>query len=287
MKFDIVSLDDVDRKIILAIGMEEVNVSEMIKSAGLSRQSAYTHLEKLVGLGLISQKRGGFPRTRLLKLSKEGLEMYGELKRVRSAGQIKSAGQDAFATLLKERCKTLKHMAPSLEESSAKASQFSVTSATRGFVMPMSKDILNKLEGYAESLVEGTDIAVYPKLATEEEVVGKAALELLGHILRNEEFREKVAQTGKLTFMLSLDLSKINESAEVKSQILFRALVYSDQKELIGVKDFKGIAETLGGQVPDNKLQESLILASGRGSSKQNKPVSTGAGVSVENGLKK
>jgi len=229
MKFDIVSLDDVDRKIILAIGMEEVNVSEMIKSAGLSRQSAYTHLEKLVGLGLISQKRGGFPRTRLLKLSKEGLKMYEELKRVRSAGQIKSAGQDAFVTLLKERCKTLKYMAPSLEESFAKAyAQFLVTSATWGFVMPMSKDILNKLEGYAESLVEGIDIAVYPKpqLATEEEVVGKAALELLGHILRNKEFREKVAQTGKLTFMLSLDLSKINESAEVKSQILFWALVY-------------------------------------------------------------
>ena len=152
-----------------------------------------------------------------------------ELKRVRSAGQIKSAGQDAFVTLLKERCKTLKYMAPSLEESFAKAyAQFLVTSATWGFVMPMSKDILNKLEGYAESLVEGIDIAVYPKpqLATEEEVVGKAALELLGHILRNKEFREKVAQTGKLTFMLSLDLSKINESAEVKSQILFWALVY-------------------------------------------------------------
>jgi len=229
MEFEVMHLDDVDRKIILSIGEEEISVSEMIKRAGLSRQSAYTHLEKLVGLKLILQRRGGFPRTRLLKLSEEGLKVHEELRRVTSAGQAGSAGLDAFRTLLKERCKTLRYMAPSLEESFAKAyAQFLVTSATLGFVVPMSKNILERIEGYVESLVLGTDIAIYPKpqSAAEDETVGKAALQLLDHLLRNKEFRERVARTGKLTFILSLDLSKINESEQVKSQILFWALVY-------------------------------------------------------------
>ncbi|MEM3730528.1 MAG: hypothetical protein QW667_03375 [Candidatus Bathyarchaeia archaeon] len=227
--FDVISLDDVDRKIILAVGDGEVSVSEMIKKAGLSRQSAYTHLEKLIGLKLILQRRGGFPRTRMLRLSEEGLKVYEELRRAASAGQTGSAGLDVFRTLLRERCKTLKYMAPLLEESFAKAyAQYLAASATLGFIIPMSKEILQKIEGYAESLVEGMDIAIYPKpqSATEEEAVGKAALELLERLFKDKEFRERVAQTGKLTFILSLDLSKINEPAQVKGQILFWALVY-------------------------------------------------------------
>lgn len=229
MKFDTISLEDVDWKIILAIGEGEVNVSEMIKKAGLSRQSAYTHLSKLVGLGLITERKGGFPRTRLLRLSQEGLKVYEEVRRVMSAVQIRSAGQNAFKAILKERCKTLRYMAPSLEKSFAKAyGQFLVTAATLGLIIPMSKDILEKIEEFAESLAEGIDIAVYPKprSAAAEKTCGKVALEILGHLLRNKEFREDVAHTGKLTFMLSLDLSKISASAEVKSQILFWALVY-------------------------------------------------------------
>jgi len=63
------------------------------------------------------------------------------------------------------------------------------------------------------TVVEGVDIAIYlnPQSAAEEEDIGKAALDLLSHILRNKEFRKRVAQIGKLTIMLNLDLSKITD----------------------------------------------------------------------------
>jgi len=220
-------LDEADRRIILAIGGDEISVSEMIRRANLSRQSAYTHLERLVGLGLILDKRGGFPKTRLLRLSEEGLRVYEELSRAEAVAGAVPVGLETLRENILKLCQEAASIA-----SIDRLLKGRERPSTIGFITLEPRGIDEKLKRYAEALAEGAKIAVWPKpqSPSEEETVSVAALLLLSSLLSNEEFRRRVSEGGKLTFLLTLDLNKINEPPNVRDQILFWSLARQADK---------------------------------------------------------
>ena len=101
------------------------------------------------------------------------------------------------------------------------------TTSTLGFLKPLGQ-ASQKLSMFSETIAEGLDIAVDPPVekAEEEDSIGDGVLDLLNHALRSKTYREKVAKTGKMTIVITLDISKVNMPPEEKREALFWGLVF-------------------------------------------------------------
>jgi hypothetical protein len=102
------------------------------------------------------------------------------------------------------------------------------TAATLGFFKPSFKEASEKLKAFSDALVKGLEVAINPPIQTADEgdALGDAVLEFLGHLLRSRNYREKVAKTGKIAIVITLDISKANMTPEDKREALFWGLVF-------------------------------------------------------------
>jgi DNA-binding MarR family transcriptional regulator len=224
-----IKVESLDREIILAVGRAgKINITQLINRVNASGQTVYTYVAKLIGAGILAEERGGFPQTRWLSLTLAGRELYLKLEAGEATFQTLPAPLPAFHKAVKKRASnTIKYMAPFLEESFFQAyKSYITTAATLGVVIPAKKEIREKLETYAEQIAAGATLLVYPPMEASEASTRFQAhiLEAVGHALSIPSFRQKVAESGKLTIVLTMDFSKLPE--DDRGQILFWSLVY-------------------------------------------------------------
>jgi len=74
-------LDHIDRKIVLEVARAgKVNVSNLIRRVGFSRQTVYLHVERLMWKGFLEGEKGGFPLRHLIYLTDEGFALLQNLE---------------------------------------------------------------------------------------------------------------------------------------------------------------------------------------------------------------
>jgi len=177
---------------------------------------------------------GEYPYPVLYRLTPKGLAALKALVRQEMAERTPTCDlTKSFRAKLRQRIeKTIGYMAPRLERGGITSKLKAIlamyaTAAALEFLKPL-KQASQKLDALSEAIAEGLDVAVDPPVekAEEEDAVGEGVLALLSHVLRSPTYRERVAKTGKMAIIITLDISKANMPPEEKREALFWGLVF-------------------------------------------------------------
>jgi DNA-binding MarR family transcriptional regulator len=229
------------QKILTALASGDwVRYCDIVKSAGVGTTTASKFLKSMEEAGEVEKKvdltSGEYPYPVLYKLTPKGLAALKALLRQEAVerSHVCNLTKNVREKLLERVKKTIGYMAPSLEAKRGNITSklkailmLYATTSTLGFLKPLGQ-ASQKLSMFSETIAEGLDIAVDPPVekAEEEDSIGDGVLDLLNHALRSKTYREKVAKTGKMTIVITLDISKVNMPPEEKREALFWGLVF-------------------------------------------------------------
>jgi len=229
------------RKILAALAEGKwTRYHDVVAKANVGTTTASKYLKIMKEAGEIEKKvdltSGEYPYPALYRLTPKGLAALKALVRQETAERAPTCDltKSLRAKMHQRIEETIGYMTPMLEAkrggitSKLKAILATyATAATLGFLKPL-KQASRKLDVLSEAIAESLDVAVDPPVekAEEEDAVGDGVLALLSHVLRSPTYREKVAKTGKMAIIITLDISKINMPPEEKREALFWGLVF-------------------------------------------------------------
>ena len=233
-RYHIDKAEDSKSKILNALGSGEwVRYSDIVKRTGLGTTTVSKFLKIMERTGEIEKKvdleSGEYPYPALYRITDKGRNSLEAILKVKEAEQTYPVELKDFTRLLKERCsKTLRYLASLMDPSPLKrVLRAYITSITLGIFTPAKKEDVKKIEEFITGLACGTRLAVCPPPENDERsTIEIAIIELLGKIMENRSYRDKIANNGKLTIFLNIDLNEINLPTETKSEALFWALAF-------------------------------------------------------------
>jgi|GEM_PF-5705038 len=229
------------QKILAALsGGDWVRYRDIVARAGLGTTTASKFLKIMEKEGEVEKKidteSGEYPYPVLYRLTPKGLNALKATQRWEAAERAPPCDLTVSVRekLLKRIRKTIGYMAPRLEAkhggitSKLKAIlAMYATAATLGFLKPLEQ-ASQKLNALSEAIAEGLNVAVYPpaEKAEEKDAIGDGIISMLSHILKVPTYRERVAKTGKMAIIITLDINKVDMPPEEKREALFWGLVF-------------------------------------------------------------
>lgn len=224
-------MDNIDEGIVKIVGERgSATFSEIKKVGGWSWQAAHEHVEKLVEEGVLSERVGGFPKTRRLFLTEKGRLIYEAIKRREAAEEAVNL-IDLADTLLEDLRKSAPHikimLQTKLEDYAKKIAEYYGNSLAGALLKPYDERMIEA----AERFISGIKVIASlppPQGEGEEEAFIEALLAFLSHLIKNGSFREKISREKKLTFILNIELPSLTES-DLQSAI-FLTLIHQEMR---------------------------------------------------------
>lgn len=188
--------------------------TELRRLTGLSHTKISVHLRELVAAGYLVKRDG------LYKATEKGLAEAKRFSRLHYAevAQPLLSYSDLEEFILSklsgvERAEVLKVPRPldTLEGGILKI-------LARRFGVETLDLETRHLGGH---LARGLDLSIFPQVAGEErKAIINIAFRLISELMKNDSFRYKVAEQGKMSFLLTLDLGDAKSPIKVKSEAL-------------------------------------------------------------------
>ena len=229
----------VEEEVILQLARGEMSKYQLAEASHRAYSAVHKAVASLLSEGLIEPARR-VPSSKnpqivveYYKLTEKGSLLYGNLVKLRLAELSMPPIKDFKPKIRRRIQATIDHVAPRLmvkekgllKELKAIPAMYAKV-ATLGLLKLSPKEISEKLSAFADAVSEGADLAVYPPAEDiEEEAVVNATLTMLGSLLRISTYRQRVAETGRLAVILTMDLTGIDESPSEKGDALFWGVV--------------------------------------------------------------
>jgi len=231
------------RKILAALANGGwVRYRDIAAKAGVGTTTASKFLKSMEEAGEVEKKvdlaGGEYPYPVLYRLTPKGLDALKTFLRQEAAERTPACDltESVREKLLKRIEETIGHIAPGLEAKHGSRLKailaMYAAAATPGFLEPLEQ-ASQKLNALSEAIAEGLNVAVDPpaEKAEEKDAVGDGIISMLGHIPKAPTCRERVAETGKMAIVITLDISKADMPPEEKREALFWGLAFGALRE--------------------------------------------------------
>lgn len=191
--------------------------SSLKKLTGLSHTKISSHLKELVTEGYLKKREDG-----LYEVTEKGLKAVEKYSRMHCAEiaepQLTLSDVEEFVLLkLKdyEKADLFK-----IQNPSERLEREFLRILTAKFHITLAKD--TELAHLSSHLAKGLNFSLFPAPAPEirREVI-KTSLKLISELMKIQQFRDKVAEHGKMTILITLNLGNTKLPADVKSLALY------------------------------------------------------------------
>jgi len=191
--------------------------SELKRLTGLSHTKISAHLKELVLKRCLIKRDDG-----LYYVTKEGLEAFEKFSRLCYAdiAQPQLTPSDVEELIQPKLEAVEKETTSKIHKPSEKLKHEFLQILTRSLGLHSAEK--DELAHFSEHLAKGLNVNVFPIPTPESrQSVTKAALKLLSELMKFESFRDKIAEHGKMTILLTLDLGDVKLPANIKSAALY------------------------------------------------------------------
>lgn len=203
--------------VILTMCVEKLRSwSELKKLTGLSHTKISVHLKELATEGYLRKMKNG-----LYGVTEKGLKVVEKFSRQRYAeeAQPQLAPLDVEEFILPKLKDLEKEALSKIHEPWERLEQEFMQIIIGNLHTAIAEK--TELAHLSSHLVKGLDLSVFPTPAPEErQDIVKASLRLLSELMKIQPFRDKVAEHGRMTILLTLDLGDSRLPVSFKSSAL-------------------------------------------------------------------